>query len=121
MFGALRKAARPARNRRRSKFMPDEDRLGKCGACGSRLVQLRSWWERPDGRLQVETTCPECLREEAGEFEPREAPVWDEELARGREALESTYRALLRDNMVGELKALRAAFALDLVGADDWK
>jgi hypothetical protein len=105
LFGAKRKAGR---------------RPGRCHECGSRLVQLRSWRERPDGRLRLETSCPECLRGEVGLVEPGQALAWDDELARGRETLELTYQALLRDNMVEELRRLRAALELDLVGPDDF-
>jgi len=84
------------------------------------LVQLRSWRERPDGRLRLETSCPECRRAEVGLVEPAQALDWDVELARGHEALELAYQRLLRDNMVGELRRLRTALELDLVGPDDF-
>ena len=105
LFGAIKKSGR---------------RPGTCRGCGSRLVQLRSWCERPDGRLRLETSCPECMRGEVGLVEPRQALAWDEELARGRETLELTYHALLRDNMVAELRRLHTALELDLVGPDDF-
>ena len=93
---------------------------GTCVGCGSQLVQLRSWRERPDGRLRLETSCPECLRGEIGVVEPRYALDWEDELERGREMLERAYRALLRDNMVAELRRLHVALQLDLVGPDDF-
>jgi hypothetical protein len=95
-------------------------RLGACLDCGSHLVQLRSWRERPDGRLRLETSCPECLRAEVGVVEPARALDWEDELARGREALERSYLTLLRENMIEELRRLHAALELDLVGPDDF-
>jgi hypothetical protein len=121
MFGRSRKPRRPPTRRHRRSIERLDERPGTCVTCGSRLVQLRSWRERADGRLRLETSCPECLHAQVGEFEPREALAWDDEVTRGREALERTYRALLRDNMVGELRRLHIAFELDLVCADDWK
>jgi hypothetical protein len=105
LFGAKRRTGR---------------RPGTCHDCGSRLVQLRSWCERPDGLLRLETSCPECLRGEVGVVEPSQALAWDEELARGREVLELSYQALLRENMVAELRRLCTALELDLVGPDDF-
>ena len=93
---------------------------GTCGACGSQLVQLCSWRQRPDGRLRLETSCPECLHGEVGVVEPRDALDFEDELERGREVLERYYEALLRDNMVAELRRLHVALELDLVGPDDF-
>ena len=105
MFGTKKKAGR---------------RPGACRSCGSQLVQLRSWRERPDGRLRLETSCPECLRGEVGVVEPAHALDWEDELARGRETLELSYQTLLRENMVAELRRLHVALQLDLVGPDDF-
>jgi hypothetical protein len=105
LFGTKRKAGR---------------RPKACRGCGSQLVQLRSWRERPDGRLRLETSCPECLRGEVGVVDPARALDWEDELARGREALELAYQALLRENMVAELRRLHTALELDLVGPDDF-
>ena len=93
---------------------------GTCLGCGSRLVQLCSWRERADGRLRLETSCPECRRDQVGVVDPRDALDWEDELERDRERLERSYYALLRDNMVAELRRLHTALELDLVGPDDF-
>jgi hypothetical protein len=84
------------------------------------LVQLRCWHQQSAGRVRLETSCPECLRDEVGFVEPDQVLAWQDELARGHEALELSYEALLRDNMVAELRRFEAALERDLIGPDDF-
>jgi DNA-directed RNA polymerase subunit RPC12/RpoP len=94
--------------------------LGRCANCGSGFVQPHAWRERTDGRLTLELRCPECLMRTVGSFRASEVAAYDQRLIKGRLQVEAAYEAVRRSNMTEELKRLRRALELDLIGADDF-
>ena len=91
-----------------------------CSACGSSFVHPRSWSERPGGRLRLELRCGECRGETLGEYEFSDVAEYDRALTDARLELRALYLAVVRSNMQEEAQRLRAAFALDLICADDF-
>ena len=83
-------------------------------------MQPRSWRERPNGRLRLELRCPECLLQTTGDYEPALVADYDRSLAAGRLEIAALCRAVTRANMESEAARLAQAFALDLIGADDF-
>jgi hypothetical protein len=83
-------------------------------------VHLRSWSERPDGRLRLELRCGECHGETAGEYGAADVAAYDRALSEDRLELTALHAAVVRSNMQDEAHTLRIALALDLICADDF-
>jgi hypothetical protein len=84
-------------------------------------VHPRSWLQCPDGRLRLDLRCGQCCHETTGEYEPAEVAAYDRALVAARLELTALYQAVVRSNMEAEAERLRAALALDLIGADDFE
>jgi hypothetical protein len=94
--------------------------LACCSSCGSCFVHPRAWAALPNGRLRLTLRCGECRRETCGDYDAREVAAYDRALVEARLELTALYQAVVRANMREEGERLRAAFALDLVSADDF-
>jgi hypothetical protein len=94
--------------------------LVRCPRCGSGLVQVEGWKELMDERLMLRLRCPECEIRMVGSFDQERVAAYDEELVRIRERMESEFGALVRSNMEEVAERFAIAFALDLIGPDDF-
>ena len=94
--------------------------LSECPHCASPFVQATDWRALPSGRVALAMRCPECLAWMSGTFSAERVRQLDRALSSGRSALRAVYERTLRENMEGELRKLRTAFELDLVGPDDF-
>jgi hypothetical protein len=83
-------------------------------------MQPRSWRERPNGRLRLELRCPECLLQTTGDYAPETVADYDRSLTAGRLEIAALCETVTRANMEAEADRLAQAFALDLIGADDF-
>jgi hypothetical protein len=84
-------------------------------------VHPTRWSDAPHGRVRLELRCGECRAETAGEFDPARVAEYDRVLVEARLELTALYHAVVRTNMQAEAERLRAALALDLIGADDFE
>ena len=71
--------------------------------------------------MRLELRCGECRTESGGDFEAGRVAALDRELAEARLELAALHQAVVRNNMLAEGERLRAALALDLIGADDFE
>jgi hypothetical protein len=55
-----------------------------------------------------------------GTFSAERVRELDRQLSTGRAALRAAYEQAVKRNMDGELRTLAAAFAMDLIGPDDF-
>ena len=91
-----------------------------CRECASELLQLEAWRERIDGGLTVRLRCPECDARTVRELGAEDAARVDDALSRARVEMVAFYEAVVRSNVAYEADLLAKAFALDLVGPDDF-
>ena len=94
--------------------------LSECPHCTSRYVQPTDGRALPDGRVTLTLRCPDCSAWMTGTFSAERVRELDRQLSTGRAALRAAYNQTVRRNMDGELRTLAAAFAMDLIGPDDF-
>ena len=94
--------------------------LSECPHCTSRYVQPTDGRALPDGRVALTLRCPDCSAWMSGTFSAERVRELDRQLGAGRAALRSAYEQAVKRNMVGELRTLADAFAMDLIGPDDF-
>lgn len=95
--------------------------LAECPHCRSRYVQPTDWKALPSGKVSMAMRCPECLVWMSGTFSADRVRELDRTLKTGRADLRTLYEHTVRSNMHRELRALRRALELDLIGADDFR
>jgi hypothetical protein len=78
------------------------------------------WRQVGSERVRLELRCGECRARTTGEYDLAQVARYDCELVEARLELTALYQAVVRSNMQAEGERLRAAFALDLIGADDF-
>ena len=101
---------------------PPESRRRRSPAAALRIAaRAAALMERAAGRAAAAgDSCPSaCAARSASSSRPGRSTATTSWRAVAR-PLELSYQALLRDNMVEELRRLRAALELDLVGPDDF-
>ena len=91
-----------------------------CRQCASELVQLEAWRERTGGGLTVRLRCPECDARMVHDLGAEDAARVDDALSQARIEMIAFYEAVVRSNVAYEADLLAKAFALDLVGPDDF-
>jgi uncharacterized Zn finger protein len=91
-----------------------------CTTCSSELFQLEAWRERAAGGLTLRLRCPECGARTVRDLDAEEALRVDDALSQARLEMVAVYEAVVRDNLEVEAALLAKAFALDLVGPDDF-
>lgn len=94
--------------------------LSECPHCTSRYVQPTDGRALPDGRVALTLRCPDCSAWMSGTFSVERVRELDRQLGAGRAALRSAYEQAVKRNMAGELRTLADAFAMDLIGPDDF-
>ena len=94
--------------------------LSECPHCASPYVQPTDGRALPDGRVSLTLRCPDCSSWMSGTFSAERVRELDRQLSSGRTALRSAYEQAVQRNMAGELRTLAAAFAMDLIGPDDF-
>lgn len=94
--------------------------LSECPHCASGYVQVTAGAATRDGKVSLTLRCPECLAWMSGTFSAERVREFDRQLATGRAALREAYERMVQRNMAGELRALSAGLAMDLIGADDF-
>jgi hypothetical protein len=94
--------------------------LSECPHCGSRYVQPTDGRALPDGRVALTLRCPDCSAWMSGTFSAERVRELDRQLSTGRAELRTSYEQTVKRNMAGELRALAAGFAMDLIGPDDF-
>ena len=94
--------------------------LSECPHCASRYVQPMDGKALPDGRVTLTLRCPDCSAWMTGTFSAERVRELDRQLSTGRAELRSSYEQAVKRNMAGELRTLAAAFAMDLIGPDDF-
>jgi hypothetical protein len=83
-------------------------------------VHPTRWRQVESERVRLELRCGECRARTTGEYDLAQVARYDCELVEARLELTALYQAVVRSNMQAEGERLRAAFALDLIGADDF-
>ena len=94
--------------------------LSECPHCTSRYVQPTDGRALPDGRVTLTLRCPDCSAWMTGTFSAERVRELDRQLSTGRAARRAAYNQTVKRNMDGELRTLAAAFAMDLIGPDDF-
>ena len=94
--------------------------LSECPHCASRYVQPTDGRALPDGRVALTLRCPDCSAWMSGTFSAERVRELDRQLSSGRAQLRDSYDQTVKRNMAGELRSLAAAFAMDLIGPDDF-
>ena len=94
--------------------------LSECPHCTSPFVQPTDGSALPDGRVSLTLRCPDCLARMTGTFSAERVRELDRQLTTGRAALRTAYEHTVKANMAGELSALAAGLARDLIGPDDF-
>ena len=94
--------------------------LSECPHCASPYVQPTDGKALPDGRVTLTLRCPDCSSWMSGTFSAERVRELDRQLSTGRAALRLAYEQTVKRNMAGELRALAAALAMDLIGPDDF-
>lgn len=94
--------------------------LSECPHCASPFVQPTDGSALPDGRVSLTLRCPDCLARMIGTFSAERVRELDRQLTTGRAALRTAYEHTVKANMAGELSALAAGLARDLIGPDDF-
>jgi hypothetical protein len=83
-------------------------------------VHPTRWRQVGSERVWLELRCGECRDRTTGEYDLAQVARYDRELVEARLELTALYQAVVRSNMQAEGERLRTAFALDLIGADDF-
>jgi len=94
--------------------------LSECPHCASRYVQPTDGKALPDGRVTLTLRCPDCSAWMSGTFSAERVRELDKQLSTGRAELRTSYEQAVKRNMSGELRALAAGLAMDLIGPDDF-
>jgi hypothetical protein len=94
--------------------------LSECPHCACRYVQPTDGRALPDGRVALTLRCPDCSAWMSGTFSAERVRELDKQLSTGRSELRISYEQTVKRNMAGELRSLAAAFAMDLIGPDDF-
>jgi ribosomal protein S27E len=94
--------------------------LHVCGHCGSELVQPQWWEETPGGSWRVELRCPDCEHRHVGVFAQNVVDDFDERLNEGSDALATSYRRLVRDNLVEEMERFAGALRAGAILPEDF-
>jgi hypothetical protein len=93
--------------------------LDACPSCRSELIQPLRSWAQPDG-MHVEIRCPECFAWVEASCTRRELVELDRRQAASRQVLLHAYERCVAESMEALGECLGAAFALDLIDADDF-
>lgn len=91
-----------------------------CPSCRSHLLQPLRWVQLPGGDLDVRLRCPECETCFRVDFTPAAMRDLDLRQTAGREQLVAAYEEMVNDSMEALASSLTAAFARDLLTADDF-
>jgi hypothetical protein len=91
-----------------------------CPACESLLPQPLRWEQLPGGNLEVRLRCPECETCFRVTHTPARMRELDLCQTVGRERLVAAYEQMVSDSMTALASTLTAAFARDLLTADDF-
>jgi hypothetical protein len=94
--------------------------LSECPHCACRYVQPTDGKALPDGRVALTLRCPDCSSWMSGTFSAERVRELDRQLSTGRAELRTSYEQAVKRNMAGELRSLATAFAMDLIGPDDF-
>jgi len=94
--------------------------LHVCEGCSSTLVQPQWWEETPGGSWRVELRCPECEHRREGVFGQSVVDDFDERLNEGSDALATSYRRLVRDNLVAEMERFAGALRAGAILPEDF-
>ena len=94
--------------------------LHVCECCASDLVQPQWWEETPERAWRVELRCPDCEHRREGVFPQSVVDVFDERLNEGSDALASSYRRLMRDNLVEEMERFAGALRAGAILPEDF-
>lgn len=97
-----------------------EHGLHICERCCSELVQPVWWEETPAGSWRVSLRCPECEQQREGVFAQSVVDAFDEQLNEGSGALATTYRRLVRDNLVAEMDRFAGALRAGAILPEDF-
>jgi len=91
-----------------------------CPSCGSGLLQPLQWEQLAGGVLDVRLRCPDC--ETCFRVSHSAATMRELDLRQtaGRERLVAAYQEMVTESMEALATSLTAAFARDLLTADDF-
>ena len=91
-----------------------------CPSCVSPLPQPLRWEQLPSGDLDVRLRCPECETCFRVTHTPAAMRELDLRQTAGRERLVTAYELMVSESMEALANSLTAAFARDLLTADDF-
>lgn len=91
-----------------------------CPTCGSPLLQPMQWEQLPGGDLDVRLRCPECDTCWRAVRSPAAMRELDLRQTAWREQLVAAYERMVSESMEALASSLNAAFARDLLTADDF-
>jgi hypothetical protein len=91
-----------------------------CPSCSSPLPQPLRWEQLPSGNLDVRLRCPECETCFRITQTPGAMRELDLRQTAGRERLVAAYEEMVTESMEALASSLTAAFARDLLTADDF-
>jgi hypothetical protein len=89
--------------------------LHVCPACGGNLVQPLDFVDAGPGRWYVERLCPSCWWSHSGIHDQAQIDRFDDELARGEEAILAALEALTRSSMLEAVDRFAEALAVDAI------
>jgi hypothetical protein len=98
---------------------PHQD-LHVCHDCDSRLVYPVEWEEAGPENWSVLLQCPNCQACREGVYTQDTVELFDEELARGADALARDYKRLMRANMSDEIDRFAAALEAGAILPEDF-
>lgn len=94
--------------------------LHVCTRCDSPLVQPEWWEEATDGSWRVGLRCPDCEHRREGVHSQGVVDDYDERLNQGADALATTYRRMVRDNLVAEMERFAGALRAGAILPEDF-
>ncbi len=91
-----------------------------CVHCASPLVQPEWWEETPGGSWRVGLRCPDCEHRREGIYSQHVVDTYDERLNDGSDELTTSYRRLVRDNLVAEMERFAGALRAGAILPEDF-
>jgi hypothetical protein len=94
--------------------------LHVCARCDSPLVQPEWWEETSGGSWRVGLRCPDCEHRREGIYAQRVVDDYDEQLNDGADELATSYRRMVRDNLVAEMERFAGALRAGAILPEDF-